>query len=119
MEYILIIVFQLIGIGLHVMQKIIKLNDEKRGISKKEVFKVFFDEDWDTLTVSGMIIVAHLVVHFVIDYYTPHFRASVNYYILYAFATAFMLGYLGQRWVYKFLGSAEKKIDSVVGNRLQ
>jgi hypothetical protein len=118
MEYLLLIAFQLIGIGFHVMQKIIKLDDDHVGINRKQVFKIFFDEDWDTLVVSALILLSHLLVHYVIDTYTPDFRA-VNYYILYSFGAALMLGYLGQRWVYKVLGSAEKKIDILVGDKFK
>lgn len=119
MEFVLIIVFQLFGIGFHIMQKIMVIDKENPGITRKEIFNIFFKEDWDTLIISAMILFMHLVVHYVIDSYTPQFRAKINYYSLYVFGSAFMLGYLGQRWVYKWLGSAEEKIDSILGNKLK
>ena len=117
MEYLLIIAFQLLGVSFHIMQKIIKLDDENKELSRKEIFKIFFDEDWDTLACSALILATHLVVHYAIDTYTPDFRAGINYYMLYVFASAFMLGYLGQRAVYRWLGSAEKKIDAIIDSK--
>jgi hypothetical protein len=117
MEYLFIFIFQVLGVAFHVMQKIIKLDDDHKGITRRQVFALFFDEDWDTLAVSGLIFLLHLAVHYVIDTYTPDFRAGINFYILYVFASAFMLGYLGQRAVYRWLGSAEKRIDSFVDNK--
>jgi hypothetical protein len=114
MEYFLIIVLQILGVAFHIMQKVIKLGDDNPEMPRRQIFSVFFREDWDTLTVSGLILILHLVVHYAIDRYTPDFRATINYYVLYAFAAAFMLGYLGQRAVYRWLGSAEKKIDAIV-----
>lgn len=113
MEYLLIFILQLLGIGFHVMQKVIKIGDTHRELSRKQVFNAFFDEDWDTLIVSGLVLIVNLVAHYIIDAYTPEFRASVNYYALYAFAIAFILGYSGQRLAYKWLGSAEKKLETL------
>lgn len=118
MEYLIITALQLLGISFHVMQKVIKIGDDHPEMKQREIFGIFFKEDWDTLTVSGLIIVADLLVHYIIDSYTPEFRAGINFYILYAFGAAFMLGYLGQRMVYKWLGSAEKFIDKKVENRM-
>lgn len=119
MEYLIIIAFQVLGIGFHVMQKIIKLGDERKSLTKKEIVDTFFSEDWDTLIVSVLIICGHLLTHYVIDEYTPSFRNDVNFYVLYAFGAAFMLGYLGQRMVYKWLGTAENKLDKMVQSKLQ
>jgi hypothetical protein len=119
MEYFLIFVLQMLGIAFHVMQKIIKLGDQYPTLGRKEIFNIFLQEDWDTLCVSGLIIVADELAHYIIDEYTPDFRSGINYYILYAFGIAFMLGYLGQRFVYKWLGSAEKFIDKKVEGKLQ
>lgn len=119
MEYLIIIACQLLGIGFHVMQKIIKLDDQFPEMTRGQVFNAFFKEDWDTLAVSALIILTDLLAHYIIDTYTPDFRKGINLYILYAFGAAFMLGYLGQRLVYKWLGSAEKYLDKKVEQRLQ
>lgn len=112
MEYLLIILLQLIGIGFHVMQKVISIGDNHPEKTRRQIFDVFFKEDWDTLFVSALVLITHLVAHYIIDTYTPDFRNSVNYYVLYAFGSALVLGYAGQRLIYKWLGSAEKKLET-------
>jgi hypothetical protein len=111
MEYLLIFVLQLLGIGFHVMQKIIKLGDTHPQMKRREIINVFLDEDWDTLIVSALVLCVNLITHYIIDKYTPQLRESLNYYVLYAFAIALVLGYSGQRLAYKWLGSAEKVLD--------
>jgi len=111
MEYLLIINLQLLGVCFHVMQKVIKLGNDFPLKTWKEIFKAFFSEDWDTLIVSFLVLWLNIVAHFIIDEYAPEFRASINYYILWAYGISCVLGYGGQRIVYKYLGSAEKLLD--------
>ena len=46
-----------------------------------------------------------------IIYQNPNFH-------LWMFGAAFVIGYAGQRLVYKYLGSAEKFLDKKVGDKL-
>jgi hypothetical protein len=119
MDYLLIFVLQLLGIGFHVMQKIMKIGDSFPEKTRKEIFDTFFKEDWDTLCVSALVLVLDELTYFIIDRYTPDFRSSINYYVLYAFGLAFVLGYSGQRLAYKWLGSAEKVLDSKFDNKFK
>lgn len=119
MEYLLIIVLQLLGIGFHVMQKIVSLGDTCKECTRKDVISAFFKEDWDTLVVSILVLVSNLVIHYIVDTYAHSLRDSTQYYILYAFGLAFVLGYAGQRLVYKWLGSAEKRLTNEIDNKLK
>jgi hypothetical protein len=111
MEYFLIFSLQLIGIGFHVAQKIKSLDAKYPDKSIRQIFNTFLDQDWVTLFISGLVIILDLVVHYILDSYTPELRKGVNYYVLYAFGIALVLGYAGQRIIYKWLGRAEEILD--------
>lgn len=111
MEYFLIICLQFIGIGFHVGQKVKSLDTKFPEKSIREIFNTFLDQDWVTLFISGLIIVLDLMVHFILDKYTPDLIKGINYYVLYAFGVALILGYAGQRLIYKLLGKTEEFLD--------
>lgn len=119
MEYILIIVLQLLGIGFHVMQKVIEIGNHNPLKTSNEIFKIFFAEDWDTLIVSALVLMVDVVFHFANDYYGfintsfafPSLGGLTISYLAISFVLAFILGYAGQRIAYKFLGTAEKFIN--------
>lgn len=120
MDYILIIALQLIGIGLHVAQKINVIDKKYPEFSMKECITTFFNEDWITLFVSSLVLLLNLIVHFIVHEYSPKTRTwewatleLVNYYTL-SFAVALCMGYFGQRKIYQWLGSAEKILDKKV-----
>jgi ABC-type Fe3+ transport system permease subunit len=125
MEYLIIIAFQILGIGFHVSTKIIGIRSRNVGYKIKEVLQIFIDEDWNTLFMSGWVLLFDLLVHFVINYYAPDFHkrlVSIPLFIsnavlivpvvVLSFAVAFLLGYGGQRIIYKYLGTAEKFISN-------
>lgn len=118
MEYLIIVAFQFCGIGLHIMQKIITLGANHEDHSWKQVFGAFFKEDWDTLTVSGIVLCVNLLVQFVINNYAMDIIYQNPNFHLWMFGAAFVIGYAGQRLVYKYLGSAEKFLDRKVGDKL-
>lgn len=110
MDYALIIVLQFIGIGFHVMQKVISLGTQFPQDGPSVVFRAFLKEDWDTLMVSGLVVLLNVVTHYILETYAPGVTQIENY-ALYSFGVAFVLGYAGQRIVYKYLGTAEKLLD--------
>lgn len=116
MEYLIIFALQFIGIGLHAAQKMLELDKKFPDDSLRDVADTFFKEDRITLIISGLVLAFNLLAHYILDAYTS-VPASVPYYILWAFGIAFVLGYGGQRIVYKYLGKAEsvliKKADSL------
>lgn len=113
MDYFLIVLLQLLGISFHVMQKVISLGDKFPEYSPKAIFKVFFAEDWDTLIVSGLVLISNVVLHYVLIYinYNPF---TEGWWVAAPFGLAFVLGYAGQRLIYKFFGTAEKVLNKQI-----
>lgn len=118
MEYLLIFILQIIGIGFHVMQKIISLGDMHPDKNRSQIFSAFLYEDWDTLAVSCLVIATHLIAHYIVENYTDLSMTSEKY-ILYSFGLALILGYAGQRLAYKFLGSAEEFLNKRANDKLK
>jgi ABC-type spermidine/putrescine transport system permease subunit I len=124
MEYFLALVLQLLGISFHVMQKIITLGDKDKTKSRSEIVSIFLSEDWDTLFVSLLVLITCMVFHFSANYYYPEsmnkiveipiLNIDVPIVILLLIAS-FVIGYAGQRLVYRWLGSAEKYLDKKAG----
>lgn len=118
MDYIIIIILQIIGVGFHVGQKIVGLGDKFPEKTKREIFAVFWKEDWDTLGVSVFVLMLNLVAHFVTCRYLP-VVADWEYFEVSSFAVALILGYAGQRKIYKWLGSAEQFLDKKIEEKLK
>jgi hypothetical protein len=117
MEYILIVILQLLGIGFHVMQKISILGDKFPDKSIREIRILFLKEDLDTLVVSALVLMLNLVSHYIVTIYTT--IPKMDNYHLYSFGAALVLGYAGQRVIYKYLGTAERFLDKKIDNKLQ
>jgi len=118
MEYVLVFALEIIGISLHVMQKVAAFDKAFPEKTVNQIFKTFWQEDWNTVIISIIILCLNLIVHFVINEYAPALTL-IPYYLLYAFGGALLLGYAGQRLVYKYLGTAEKFLDKKVDTTLQ
>lgn len=124
MDYIFIFGLQLFGILFHVGQTIIKLDQDYKEKSIREIFNLFFDNEWASLGVSAIIMTFDLFVHSIIDYYDmpitgssftiPGTQITVGYLAI-SFMLALVFGYGGQRLAYKYLGKASdylsKKAD--------
>lgn len=117
MEYALIFILQAIGISLSVTQKVTLLDKQFPDFNKKQIFAVFLDEDWTTLLGSAIVLILNIVTHYIVDNYTTYHDTFENY-DLYSFAIALILGYAGQRLIYKWLGSAEKALDKKVSDKI-
>lgn len=114
MEYILIIILQLIGIGLHVMQKVLALDKLSPDDSLGDVFKLFWKADRITVFISGLVLALNLVAHFIVREYGPDSITEWEYYDMFSFGVALLLGYIGQRKIYDWLGKAESALDRKV-----
>lgn len=117
MEYLIIAALQIIGIGLHAFQKIGELDKKYPDLPAKGVINAFWEEDWYTIGVSVLVLLANELFHYIISDYTD-LETSVTYYFLYAFGLSFLLGYAGQRLVYKYLGTAEKFLEKKVNEKV-
>lgn len=116
MEYLLITICQFIGIGFQVALKVLELDKKFPDDSLQDVLKQFWLSDKITLIISGLIVFANLVIHFIVAEYTT-LETTIPNYALYNFGIALILGYAGQRIVYHYLGKAEnvliKKADKL------
>jgi len=116
MEYLIVFILQALGISLSATQKMLELDRKFPDDKLSDVINLFLREDRITLIISGIILVFNLVAHYIIDHYTE-LPLAVEYYPLWAFSISFVLGYAGQRIVYKYLGKAEnllmKKADKL------
>lgn len=120
MEYIIIFTLQLLGIAFHVVQKVNTLDKQYPEKSIKEIYSLFFENEWSSLSVSALVLFADLFFHFIIDQYFPAVREMaitvpvINLtmpYLAVSFIVAFVLGYGGQRLAYKYLGKAEQYLS--------
>lgn len=125
MEYILIIILQILGIGFHVGQKILVLDNKFADDSLHDVFNQFWNSDRVTVFISALVLILDLVVHFIIDFFAPTVReweydgvaGLVNYFTV-SFTLALVFGYGGQRLIYKALGKAEEELTKKVEGKL-
>jgi len=120
MEYALIIILQLLGIGFHVGQKVLELDKLKPDDSLADVFKMFWKDDKTTILISVCLILPlGLVTYFILMEYGPESITGYEYFDLIYFGFSLVMGYSGQRLVYGALGKAvifaEKKISDKLG----
>lgn len=119
MEYALIFVLQLLGIGFHVGQKVLELDKLKPDDSLGDVFKLFWKEDKITTFISVLILILNEVLYLILLDYGPDSIVQYEYFDLIFFAASLVMGYSGQRIIYGALGKAvsfaEKKVSDKLG----
>jgi len=121
MEYFVIFILQVSGIGFHVGQTLLALDDKFPDDSFGDVWREFIKRDKITLFISAWILFLCLTVHFIVNYYFPSVRnTSLAFpwlggltipYLAIAFMISFILGYAGQALFYKWLGKAKKYLE--------
>jgi len=120
LEYFFILTAQLIGILFHIGQTMISLDKAHPDKTVKEIKKLFFENEWASLFVSGVIILAHIFIHGVIAFYMPGEEEKLLEVPFTSFAIpwglagviiAIIFGYAGQRLAYKYLGKAEQYLS--------
>jgi hypothetical protein len=116
MEYFLIIFLEVLGIGFKVGLTLWELDKLKPDDTLSDVFKDFWNKDRVTVFISALVLVLNVVVHFIIANYAPSLTAEIEYYNLWAFGAAFVLGYAGQWLLYKALGKAVKMAETKLGS---
>jgi len=117
MEYLIVLILELIGISLHVMEKISVFDKQYPERSINQICKVFWRHDWNTVIISAIVLLLNLMIHLIINWYAPELT-TIKYYLLYAFGGALLLGFAGQGLIYKYLGTAEKFLDKKVNDIL-
>lgn len=114
MEYFLICLLFLLGVGFHVGEKIVEIDKLSPDDSLSDVFKLFWKQDKVTIFISGLILVLIETAYFITESYVPNALTEWWHFVI-LFVAALVLGYGGQRLVYGALGKsvvfAEKKIN--------
>jgi hypothetical protein len=119
MEYSLILILQLLGIGFHVGQKVLELDKLTPDDSLSDVFKIFWREDKITVLISVVLILPlNEVLYFILLDYGPDSIVLYEYFDLIFFAVSLILGYSGQRLVYGALGKAVSYAEKKVNDKL-
>jgi len=116
MEYALIFILQLLGIGFHVGQKVLELDKLTPDDGLRDVLNLFWKDDKITVLISVLLILPlNIVLYYILLNYGPDSVILYDYFDLIFFAVSLTLGYSGQRIVYGALGKAvifaEKKIN--------
>jgi hypothetical protein len=109
-----IILFQSIGVYFQVWLKVNALDGLHPDKNYREIMRMFWKHDWDTIALSGGILVLHLSVHLVIDIYATGLKDIIPHYELWDFAVALVAGYGGQTWIYSKLGKLTDVLDKKI-----
>ena len=119
MEYLIIIILQIIGVLAHVLQKLTDIKKLFKDIKFKELVSAFWIEDWNTLAFSAFVgLPLDLMGHYIVINYAPGNISAHPWYYVWSFIIAFFLGYAGQRFIYKKLGTLETFLDKQVDVKL-
>jgi hypothetical protein len=114
MIYTLTIILFLIGVLFHAMVKVTGYKKQFEKLTFLTIWRVFFNEEWDSLLVSILVLSVTELSIFIINYTDMVIPDWLNWGI---YPIALVLGYQGQRIAYKFLNTAtdvlEKKAESV------
>lgn len=126
LEFFLILILQSIGISFGVLQKVLELDKKSPDDSLSDVFSMFWKTDRVTVLISSLVLSLQLVAHLIFLVFAPSVREisvvipvsnwitffpdiPINYLVV-SFFGAFLLGFFGQKFVYKVLGKFEKKV---------
>lgn len=119
MEYFLIIILESLGVAFHVMQKVVSIGDKFPDETPRNIFQIFWKQDWDTLFVSVLVLVFNIVAHYIVFDKLGFILKPEWYWQIAPYALSLIGGYAGQRLIYKWFGSAEKFLDKQVSDKLQ
>lgn len=101
-----------LGVTFHVLAQVQKLRKKFPKHKAKEILGIFFDEEWNVLFVSAAVNTTCIIAE--------KFGAStylgvpVDSKELTLFVSMLVIGYAGQRLVYKWLGSTEKVLTQQI-----
>lgn len=117
LEYFLIVSLQIVGIMLSILHSCKELDDLNQNDSFLDVWRMFWLRDRITVLMSTVVLFLHLLIHVILDVYSD-IPENVPYYNLWDFGIALVMGYGGQRLIYKYLGKAEMFLGKKVGDKL-
>ncbi len=117
MEYLIISIAQIFGILFHTYIKIDAIDNRRPDDSFWEVLLVFYQENLKSLILSFVILAFTIFIRFVIELHT-NLDETIPYYELINIGISLILGYQGQKIVYKALdkgtGVVERKLDEKI-----
>lgn len=113
-DYFLITALYLIGVGFHVMLKIMALRKCFPQLKFAEVWNTFFLQEWDSLLVSGLVLSVCIIALFIVHQNMVTLPAWLDDWGMYFIPI--VLGYSGQRIAYKYLATAEGVLERKVEN---
>lgn len=109
-EYILIGILYVMGVGFNVSQKLSKLQTKFPSFSRKEIIHTFKNEEWNTMVVSFLGLVTVQSLWFAAHYENVTLPAWLHGFAVYP--VAMVVGYAIQRIIYKYLGTSESALMS-------
>lgn len=119
MTYILTTLLFILGVGYHVMQIVMGLRKKFPQFGFREIFGSFFNQEWDSLIRSLLVLCTYELGLFIIGMTGIHMPVWWEKYLV-VYVLALVLGYAGQRIAYKYLGTAadvlEKKSELIKTN---
>ncbi len=117
MEYVIIVLAQIFGILFHTFIKIKTIDDRRPDDTFFEVMGVFYAENMLSLLLSFVILAFTIFIRFVIELYTT-LNETIPYYELINIGLSLILGYQGQKIIYKALdkgtGIVDRKLDEKI-----
>lgn len=117
MDYVLIVLAQIFGILFHTWLKIKAIDDRRPDDSFWEVMGVFYSENLLSVILSFVILAFTIFLRFVIELHTD-LEITVPYYELINIGLSLIIGYQGQKIIYKALdkgtGVVERKLDDKI-----
>jgi len=129
MDYVLIIIFQALGVMYRAGKQVGELKKEHPESDMKHITDLFFKEDWNVLVMSFVVLLTYLAVHYVVSFLEIDWTKKLAFfgidltlgsvYLLISVGIAIVLGYKGQDLIYKWLGTAADKLDKEVSDKLQ
>ena len=119
MEYLLIFILQILGIGFHVGQKVLELDKLSPDDSLSDVFKLLWKSDKISILISVVLILSFTeILYFILIHYAPKTITGYEYFDLIFFGLALILGYSGQRIIYGALGKATEVVEKKIADKL-
>ena len=114
LEHILLAALYLLGATYQVMREIARLRKMNTALRPVEVFRTYYQEEWNTLIVSGLGLLTVQLFFFIIHFKGYELPGWLHQWGIYPLSL--VAGYGWHRIVYKWLGSTEaaiiKQIDS-------
>lgn len=114
MDYLLTTVLFCLGVGFHVMQKVMTLKNSFTQFSFQSIWQTFFKQEWDSLVVSLLVLCVVEIALFISYNNSVKFPPWLDEWGMYLIPL--VLGYSGQRIAYKYLQTAEGVLEKRVEN---